>query len=163
MEIWADSHDIRHLLERETYDTDLPKHDAAMRIILLTLPNHDRAYAPSPEASQGPEPLHRIYMSSPIWMWLVNYLHLHLHIYLPCGYWYIHTQLYIHTQTKTPALAPKITRGLALRASEGEELQVLGRHSRLNQVSNDTHTAAGPSSHYDQHLQPSPASWSAAH
>ena len=44
MEIWADSRDIGHLLEREPYDSDLPKHDADMRIILLTLPNHGRSY-----------------------------------------------------------------------------------------------------------------------
>jgi len=36
VKVWADSHDRRHLLERELHDSDLPKHDAAMRIILLT-------------------------------------------------------------------------------------------------------------------------------
>ena len=34
--VGADSHDIRRVLEHEAYGTDLPKHNAAMRIILLT-------------------------------------------------------------------------------------------------------------------------------
>ena len=46
VEIWADSHDIRHLLEHPPVATpgQLRKHEIAKRIILLTLPNHDRAY-----------------------------------------------------------------------------------------------------------------------
>ena len=46
VEIWADSHDIRHLLEHPPVAApgQLRKHEIAKRIILLTLPNHDRAY-----------------------------------------------------------------------------------------------------------------------
>ena len=46
VEIWADSHDIRHLLEHPPVaaPAQLHKHEMAKRIILLTLPNHDRAY-----------------------------------------------------------------------------------------------------------------------
>ena len=46
VEIWADSHDIGHLLEHPPVATpdQLRMHEIAKRIILLTLPNHDRAY-----------------------------------------------------------------------------------------------------------------------
>ena len=46
VEIWANSHDIRHLLEHPPVAApgQLRKHEIAKRIILLTLPNHDRAY-----------------------------------------------------------------------------------------------------------------------
>ena len=45
VEIWADSHDIRHLLEQPPVanPVQLRKHEIAKRIVLLTLPNHDRA------------------------------------------------------------------------------------------------------------------------
>ena len=45
VEIWADSHDIRHLLEHPPVAArgQLRKHEIAKRI-MLTLPNHDRAY-----------------------------------------------------------------------------------------------------------------------
>ena len=44
-EIWADSRDIRHLLEHHPVAApgQLRKHEIAKRIILLTLPDHDRA------------------------------------------------------------------------------------------------------------------------
>ena len=46
VEIWAYSHDIKHLLEHPPVAApgQLRKHEIAKRIILLTLPNHDRAY-----------------------------------------------------------------------------------------------------------------------
>ena len=46
VEMWADSHDIRHLLEHPPVAApgQMRKHEIAKRIILLTLPNHDRAY-----------------------------------------------------------------------------------------------------------------------
>ena len=46
VEIWADSHDIRHLLQHAPVadPVQLHKHEVAKRIILLTLPNQDRAY-----------------------------------------------------------------------------------------------------------------------
>ena len=46
VEIWADSHDIRHLLEHPPVAApgQRRKHEIAKRITLLTLPNHDRAY-----------------------------------------------------------------------------------------------------------------------
>ena len=46
VEIWAESHDIRHLLEHPPVaaPAKLRKHGIAKRIILLTLPNHDKAY-----------------------------------------------------------------------------------------------------------------------
>ena len=46
VEKWADSHDIRHLLEHPPVAApgQLRKHEITKRIILLTLPNHDRAY-----------------------------------------------------------------------------------------------------------------------
>ena len=46
VEIWADSHDIRHVIEHLPVAApgQLRKHEIAKRIILLTLPNHDRAY-----------------------------------------------------------------------------------------------------------------------
>ena len=49
VEIWADSHDIRHLLEHPPMASpgQLRKHEIAKRIILLILPNHDRAYVRS--------------------------------------------------------------------------------------------------------------------
>ena len=45
-EIWADSHDIRHLLQHPPVadPLQLRKHEVAKRIILLTLPNQDREY-----------------------------------------------------------------------------------------------------------------------
>ena len=43
-EIWAASHDIAHLLERDPYPSELRKQDTAMRTILLNLPSHDKAY-----------------------------------------------------------------------------------------------------------------------
>ena len=46
VEIWADSHHIRHPLEHPPVAApgQLRKHEIAKRIILLTLRNHDRAY-----------------------------------------------------------------------------------------------------------------------
>ena len=46
VEIWAESHDIRHLLEHPQVadPIQLRKHEVAKRVILLTLPNQDRAY-----------------------------------------------------------------------------------------------------------------------
>ena len=46
VEILAESHDIRHLLEHHPVAApgQLRMHEIAKRIILLTLPNHDRAY-----------------------------------------------------------------------------------------------------------------------
>ena len=44
VEIWAASHDIAHLLERDPYPSEQRKHDTAMRTVLLNLPSHDRAY-----------------------------------------------------------------------------------------------------------------------
>ena len=45
VKIWADSHDIRHLLQHPVADpVHLRKNEVAKRIILLTLPNQDRAY-----------------------------------------------------------------------------------------------------------------------
>ena len=44
VEIWAASHDIAHLLERDPYPSEQRKHDTAMRSVLLNLPSHDRAY-----------------------------------------------------------------------------------------------------------------------
>ena len=46
IETWADSHDTRHLLENPPVAApgQLRMHETAKRIILLTLPNHDRAY-----------------------------------------------------------------------------------------------------------------------
>ena len=46
VEIWAELHDIRHLLEHPPVATpvQLRKHEIAKQIILLTLPNHDRVY-----------------------------------------------------------------------------------------------------------------------
>ena len=46
VEIWAESHDVRHLLEHPPISdpAQLRKHEIEKRIILLTLPNHDRAY-----------------------------------------------------------------------------------------------------------------------
>ena len=46
VEIWAESHDIRNLLEHPPViaPAQLRKHDIAKTVILLTLPNHDRAY-----------------------------------------------------------------------------------------------------------------------
>ena len=43
-EIWAASHDIAHLPERDPYPSEQRKHDTAMRTVLLNLPSHDRAY-----------------------------------------------------------------------------------------------------------------------
>lgn len=45
-EIWAELREIRHLLEHPPIaaPTHLRKHEIAKRIILLTLPNHDRAF-----------------------------------------------------------------------------------------------------------------------
>ena len=46
VEIWADSHDIRHLLQHPPVadPVQLRKHEVAKPILLLTLPNQDRAY-----------------------------------------------------------------------------------------------------------------------
>ena len=46
VEIWAESLDIRHLLEHPPVadPVQLRKHDVAKAIILLALPNQDRAY-----------------------------------------------------------------------------------------------------------------------
>ena len=46
VEVWAESHDIRHQLEHPPVadPIQLRKHAVAKRIILLTLPNEDRAY-----------------------------------------------------------------------------------------------------------------------
>ena len=46
VEIWAESHGTRHMLEHPPVAApiQLRKHEVAKRIILLTLPNHDRAY-----------------------------------------------------------------------------------------------------------------------
>ena len=46
VEIWADSHDVRHLLEHPPVAApgQLRKHEIAKCIIQPTLPNHDRAY-----------------------------------------------------------------------------------------------------------------------
>ena len=46
VEIWAESHDIRHLLEHLPVadPAHMRKHEVAKRIIQLTLLNHDRAY-----------------------------------------------------------------------------------------------------------------------
>ena len=46
VEIWADSHDIRHLREHPPVASpaQLRKYEKAKHTILLTLPNHDRAY-----------------------------------------------------------------------------------------------------------------------
>ena len=46
VEIWEESHDFRHLLEHPlvTAPAQLRKDEIAQRIILLALPNHDRAY-----------------------------------------------------------------------------------------------------------------------
>ena len=42
VEIWAESHDIKHLLEHPPV-ADPVQHQVAKRVILLTLPNQDRA------------------------------------------------------------------------------------------------------------------------
>ena len=46
VEIWGESHDIKHLLQHPPVaDTvQLRKHEVAKRVILLPLPNHDGAY-----------------------------------------------------------------------------------------------------------------------
>ena len=46
IEIWADLHDIRHLLEHPQVadPVQLRKHEVAKRIILFILPNQVRAY-----------------------------------------------------------------------------------------------------------------------
>ena len=46
VEIWAESHDIKQLLEHPPVadPVQLRKHEVAKRVILLTLPNQDRAY-----------------------------------------------------------------------------------------------------------------------
>ena len=46
VEIWAESHDIKHLLEHPPIadPVQLHKHELAKRVIVLTLPNQDRAY-----------------------------------------------------------------------------------------------------------------------
>ena len=46
VEIWAESHDIKHLLQHPPVadPVQLRKHEVAKRVILLTLPNQDRAY-----------------------------------------------------------------------------------------------------------------------
>ena len=46
VEIWAESHDIKHLLEHPPVadPVQLRKHEVAKRVILLTMPNQDRAY-----------------------------------------------------------------------------------------------------------------------
>ena len=46
VEIWTESHDTWHFLEHPPVAApiQLRKHEVAKRIILLTLPNHDRAY-----------------------------------------------------------------------------------------------------------------------
>ena len=46
VDIWADSHDIQHLLLHPPVADPVQqrKHDIAKRVILLTLPNQDRAY-----------------------------------------------------------------------------------------------------------------------
>ena len=46
VEIWAESHDVKHLLEHPPIadPIQLRKHEVAKRVILLTLPNQDRAY-----------------------------------------------------------------------------------------------------------------------
>ena len=46
VEIWAESHDVKHLLEHQPIadPVQLRKHEVAKRVILLTLPNQDRAY-----------------------------------------------------------------------------------------------------------------------
>ena len=58
VEIWAASHDIAHLLERDPYPSEERKHDTAMRTVLLNLPSHDRAYV------RGQTVLHEVYMWS---------------------------------------------------------------------------------------------------
>ena len=46
VEIWAESHDVKHLLEHPPVadPTQQCKHEVAKRVIQLTLPNSDRAY-----------------------------------------------------------------------------------------------------------------------
>ena len=46
VEIWADSHDIKHLLQHPPVAdlVQLRKHEVAKRVVLLSLPNQDRAY-----------------------------------------------------------------------------------------------------------------------
>ena len=46
VELWAESHDIKHLLVYPPVadPIQLRKHEVAKRVILLTLPNQDRAY-----------------------------------------------------------------------------------------------------------------------
>ena len=46
VEMWADSHDNRHLLEHPPVAAPVQqcKHEIAKRIILLALPNQDKAY-----------------------------------------------------------------------------------------------------------------------
>ena len=44
VEIWAASHDIAHLLERDPYPYEKRKHDTTMRNVLLNLPSHDMVY-----------------------------------------------------------------------------------------------------------------------
>ena len=44
VEIWATSHDIAHLLERDPYPSEQKKHDTAIRTVLLNFKVHDRAY-----------------------------------------------------------------------------------------------------------------------
>ena len=49
VEIWAESHDKTYLLEQPPVanPVQLRKHEIAIRVILLTLPNHERAYVRS--------------------------------------------------------------------------------------------------------------------
>ena len=46
VEIWAEPHDIKHLLQHPLVadPVQLRKHEVAKRVILLTMPNQDRAY-----------------------------------------------------------------------------------------------------------------------
>ena len=44
VEVWAASHDIAHLLERDPYPSEQRKHDTAMRTVLQNLPSHDMEY-----------------------------------------------------------------------------------------------------------------------
>ena len=46
VEIWAESHDIKHLLQHQPIadPVQLRKHEVAKHVIFLTLPNQDRAY-----------------------------------------------------------------------------------------------------------------------
>ena len=61
IEIWADSHDIRHPLEHPLVAAQgqLRQHENAKRIILLMLPNHDRAYV------RGSQTLNEIWSNLP--------------------------------------------------------------------------------------------------